>query len=342
LNAYRFSLEWSRIEPEPGQFSIAMLDHYKAVIDGCRARHLTPVVTFSHWTVPIWFAAQGGWTHPDAPDLFARFCEKAARHLAKGIGYGVTLNEPNGLLIGRKLAPPIAMVAQRAMLEAAARRVGSATFVGGPTFEYAPAMQAGLLKGHRAAFSAIKSVRSDLPLGFSIAIADDEVKGPDSLRDSMRQEFYGAWLETAKQDDFLGIQNYQRNIWDAKGLVAPAADASLNSDGFEIVPTSLAGAAIYAHQVTGRPIMVTEHGVVSADDKLRAALIPAALAALKSAMDKGVPVMGYMHWSLMDNFEWVSGYKSRYGLASVDRTTFARTLKPSAAILGKIARTNKL
>jgi beta-glucosidase len=91
LNAYRFSLEWSRVEPEPGQFSLAMLDHYKAIIEGCRARGITPFVTFNHATTPRWFAAAGGWTSPSSPDLFARYCERAARHLGGSIGYAATL-----------------------------------------------------------------------------------------------------------------------------------------------------------------------------------------------------------------------------------------------------------
>ena len=98
----------------------------------------------------------------------------------------------------------------------------------------------------------------------------------------------------------------------------------------------------YAHQATGVPIVVTEHGVGTDDDGVRAAFIPAALAGLKAAMDDGVPVKGYMHWSLLDNFEWIFGYKPRFGLVAVDRTTFQRTPKPSAAVLGAIARRNAL
>lgn len=108
----------------------------------------------------------------------------------------------------------------------------------------------------------------------------------------------------------------------------------------EIYPPSLAGAVRYIHEPTGRPIMVTEHGVYSPDDQQRSALIPAALLHLKQAMDDGVPVLGYIHWSLIDNFEWTSGFKAKLGLASVDRETFKRSLKPSAAIYGSIARRN--
>ena len=127
LNSFRFSLEWARIEPEQGRFSLAMLDHYKAIIDGCRARSVTPVVTFNHFTTPRWFAARGGWTAADAPSLFARFCERAARHLAAGIGYATTLNEPNGVIVAKLVMPPQMVSLSRAMLAAAAKAAGVST-----------------------------------------------------------------------------------------------------------------------------------------------------------------------------------------------------------------------
>ena len=96
----------------------------------------------------------------------------------------------------------------------------------------------------------------------------------------------------------------------------------------------------YAHAVTGRPVMVTEHGLGTDDDTLRSAFIPQALSGLAGAIAEGVPVLGYMHWSLLDNFEWIFGYRPKYGLAAVDRKTFKRTPKPSAAVLGAIARRN--
>ena len=112
--------------------------------------------------------------------------------------------------------------------------------------------------------------------------------------------------------------------------------------GSEIYPASLEGAVRYAHQATGRPVLVTEHGLGTTDDRQRAAFIPPALAGLKRAMDDGVPVLGYIHWSLLDNFEWYFGYAPHFGLVEVDRATFRRTPKPSAAILGAIARGNRL
>jgi len=345
LNSYRFSIEWARIEPEPGRFSTAMLDHYKAMIEGCRERGIMPLVTFNHFAAPRWFAAQGGWLRSDAPDHFARFCERAARHLARDVGYAMTLNEPNLLLLLRSLGlPPAMWEATRASLAAAARACGTGRFVTANVVDLddVDAMQPILLACHRKGRAAIKSVRPDLPVGVTLAVADDEAVGKDSLRDAKRAELYGAWLEAAKGDDFIGVQNYERARWDARGRLPPPPDARRNDMGGEVHPPSLAGAVRYVHAATGLPILVTEHGVGSDDDALRAELIPAALAALKSAIDEGVPVKGYLHWSLLDNFEWVFGYRRRFGLVAVDRSTFERTLKPSARVLGGIAQRNAL
>src|SRR5262249_18744303 len=144
----------------------------------------------------------------------------------------------------------------------------------------------------------------------------------------------------AKQDDFIGVQNYARAIWNAQGQVQPPADTPHNQMGTEIYPASLAGAVRYAHEATGRPVMVTEHGIGIEDDAVRAKFIPEALAGLQQAIADGVPVLGYVHWTLADNFEWVFGFKHKYGLCSIDRATFARTPKPSAAVLGAIAKRN--
>jgi beta-glucosidase len=344
LNAYRFSLEWARIEPEPGVFSTAMLDHYKRMILGCRARGLTPVVTFNHYAAPRWFAALGGWTHAQSPSLFARFCERAARHLAAGIGYAATLNEPNiGTLLHNMLPPPF-FAGLKANLAAAAKAAGSDNFVVANSVlpEDMPLVARNLAAGHRSGRQAIQSVRPDLPVGLTLAMFDDQAAGDAAMRDAKRAELYGLWLEAARGDDFLGVQNYERVVWGAKGKLPPPAGATLNERGSEVYPPSLAGAVRYAHRASGLPILVSEHGVGTSDDRIRARFIPAALRELKAAMDEGVPVLGYIHWSLLDNYEWVVGFDAHMGLVAVDRATFRRTPKPSARLLGAIARRNAL
>lgn len=342
LNTYRFSLEWARIEPEPGLFSIAMLDYYKAIIEGCRARGMMPVVTFNHCTTPRWFAASGGWSNSSSPDIFARFCDRAARHLAAAIGYAITLNEPNGPRLTRGLMPSFVIDLQRKMLEAAARACQSERFVTliSCNPEDIDRMIPSLIKAHQLGKAAIKAARSDLPVGFTLALPDDEPEGPDSMRDARRADVYGDWLEVAKKDDFIGIQNYDRVVWGPKGMAPPPKGRHLSPMGGEVYPPSLAAAVRYAHEATGVPVLVTEHGVSTDDDSIRAELIPAALKELRNAMQSGVVVKGYIHWCLMDNYEWMLGYKMHYGLCSVDRTTFTRTPKNSAAIFSSIAKRN--
>lgn len=344
LNSYRFSLEWPRIEPEQGLFSRAMLDHYKAIIAGCHARGLAPIVTFNHYTTPVWFARMGGWTNPQAPDFFARFCDTAARHLAGGIAVATTLNEPNIMNILKVVLPPQVFGLQHEMLMAAAKAQGVAKFAAGNAIELEDIALSTrhLIAGHKAARAAIKAVRPDLPVGVSLSMFDDEAVGRNSVRDAMRGELYGPWLEAVKGDDFLGVQNYERVIWGDKGRVEAPKGGPVNYMGAEIYAPSLAASVRFAHAATGCPIIVTEHGAGTTDDTVRAALIPAALHDLKVAMDDGVPVKGYVHWSLVDNFEWISGYKVKFGLHSFDPLTFARKAKPSAGVLGAIARANSL
>jgi len=195
--------------------------------------------------------------------------------------------------------------------------------------------------GHRAGKAAIKEARPDLPVGLSIALIDDRVVGPDAtVRDRKRAEVYERWLELAREDDFVGVQNYEAIPYDANGAVPPPEGAPVNGMGSAIDPTSLAGAVRYAYEMTGVPVLVTEHGLSHDDDALRVEFIPPAIAGLLDVIEDGVPVIGYTHWSLLDNFEWIFGYTKFYGLHAVDRETFERTAKPSAAVYASIVRAN--
>lgn len=334
LNTYRFGIEWARIEPEQSMFSIAMLDHYKRIIDACHAQGIRPFVTFNHFTTPIWFAARGGWYAEDGPALYARFCDHAARHLAGGIDHAMTLNEPNLSGVLQEVLPPGLFEADKAMGEAAAKKLGVARFVAGNSlYQSDPKlMQKQLQAAHVAGKAAIKAVRGDLPVGVTLAMIDEQEAEPGSLAASTRERFYGAWLRLARNDDFVGVQNYERHRWTRTGQLPAPEGTHRNYMGSEVYPPSLAGAVRYAHSVAQVPIIVTEHGVGTDDDSVRSWMIPAALDELQKVMDEGVPVKGYCHWSLIDNFEWVFGYKPKFGLHSLDRATFKRTAKPSALV----------
>jgi beta-glucosidase len=170
---------------------------------------------------------------------------------------------------------------------------------------------------------------------------DVVVEGADpAIREKKRRECYERWFELAKNDDFVGVQNYETHLWDSYGLVRAAEGQKTNGMGSAIDPASLAGAVKYAYEQTGVPVLITEHGLLVDDDTDRQKFIPIALSLLLDVMDSGVPVLGYTHWTLIDNFEWIFGYEKKYGLHSFDPKTFERTAKGSAQVLAKIAAEN--
>jgi beta-glucosidase len=340
LNCYRFSVEWSRIEPAKGQFSQAYLDHYRQMVDHCRELGLAPVVTFNHFTTPRWFAAAGGWENPDAPDLFARYCDRVARAMAGGISHALTFNEPNLALGGRWAAspPPAAFTGKiAASVAAAAKASGAERFSLLNAGDPGP-MIPGVVAAHVKARDAIRAVRGNLPIGLSLAIPDNVAVGPDSALDRKRADVYGPFFAVTDKDDFIGIQTYGRAYVGPKGDIDLPADAPRRADGKEWYPQAVGNVVRYAHQATGKPVLVTENGIDAADDTERARFIPSAIASVEAARRDGIPVLGYIHWSLLDNFEWMSGYGPKFGLVSVDRSTFNRKVKPSASLYGHIAQ----
>lgn len=339
LNAYRFSVEWSRIEPAKGQFSQAYLDHYARIVDHCRALGLAPIVTLSHFTSPRWFSAAGGWENKDAPDLFSRFAERVTRAMGAGMSHVLTFNEPNLAMGGRWAAspPPRAFIDRMtASVAAAAKASGSDRFSLLNAGDTAP-MIPGVVAAHVKAREAIRAVRGDLPIGMSLAIPDEVATVPDSAIERKRADVYGPFFAVTDKDDFLGIQTYGRDYIGKDRGVAMPADAPKRPDGREWYPRAVGNVVRYAHKATGKPILVTENGIDAADDAERVRFIPEAIASVEAAMADGVPVLGYIHWSLLDNFEWFMGYGPKFGLVAVDRTSFKRTVKPSARLFGQIA-----
>jgi len=343
FNTYRFSLEWSRIEPEEGFFSRAELEHYRRVLAACHEAGVTPMVTYSHFTVPRWFALKGGWEKTDAPGRFAKFCERATRSLGDMIGYATTLNEPDvAALLGWMSLPNGQTIGQMigSRLPVIRKQLGAPDF---SSFVFADGRLTlpNLLRAHMQGKEAIKAVRSGIPVGVSLAMSDDQPASSGSRVEEKRAAVYGPFLEAARKDDFFGVQTYTRAIVAEKDL-PPPKDSELTQTGWEFYPEALEHTIRYAAQKTGVPIMVTENGIATEDDERRVEYIRRALAGVGRCLDDHVDVRGYIHWSLMDNFEWNSGFKPKFGLIAVDLNTQKRSVKPSAAFLGNIARRNAL
>ena len=342
FNTYRFSLEWARIEPEEGFFSHAELEHYRRMLAACHEHHLTTLLTYSHFSIPRWFAFKGGWQNPTAPDLYARFCEKATRHLGDLVGYASTFNEPDvpQLLNWLNLAGANFTEMFQNGLGKVRKQLNAPEFANFFLGD-GKKIRDGVLAAHHKGRAAMKSVRSDMPVGFNLAMSDDQPAPEDSHLAEKRADVYGPWLEVAKQCDYLGVQVYSRSIVGKKDL-PPPKNGDLTSVGWEFYPECVEHVVRFASKETGVPIMVTENGISTNDDSRRVEYYQRALAGLKRAIDDGVDVRGYVTWSLLDNFEWMSGFEPKFGIVAVDLVTQRRTIKPSGAMLGNIARRNSL
>jgi len=337
LNAFRFSIEWARIEPAENEFSRAALDHYRRVLQACRDSGVMPIVTFHHFTLPRWLHEAGGFASERFPALFERYCDHAAAALGDLIGIACTINEPQGLgssgfLLG--INPP----GHTDDREGAQKTVDN------------------LLEAHRTGAAAIRS-RLHIPVGVTLAMPDIQYEdgaqpGTSSLE--VESRVIDWFLELARADDFIGVQTYTRFRIGPDGPRSPGLDWSdvtremtetdnTTQMGYEDYPQAL-GAAIRraAKACPGVPVLVTESGIATAHDERRIAYMRAALAEVQACLADGIDVRSYLYWSWLDNFEWAFGYAPKFGLVGVDRQTFARHPKPSATWLGAVARNRSL
>jgi beta-glucosidase len=338
LNCYRFGIEWARIEPEPGEFSQAELDHYRRVVASCRAHGLLPILSYNHFTVPRWFAMRGGWERRDSPDLFARYCERATEAIGDLIGMAAPFNEANIQLLIKVLRSTTTeeyRAKRRAMIAAAARATNSRAF-SSILFADPDRIDANLLAAHAKAYQAIKAGPGDFPVGVTLTTQPVEPVGEGSIAQQVEHTLYGGWWDAVNASDFVGVQAYFRFRVDHNGIVPTPPGTPMTDAGYEYYPQALGGAVRLAARKTRKPIYVTESGIAAGDDTRRVAWLDASVAEVKKCLADGIGVKSYVYWSLLDNFEWTQGYTQRFGLVSVGHRTFARTPKPSARHFAQI------
>jgi beta-glucosidase len=324
LNAYRFSLEWSRIEPSKGKFSRAELAHYRRMIETALELGLSPLVTLHHFTHPLWFDQEGHWLNTDAVELFARYVGEACAIL-DDVPWVCTINEPN---IYSQGLGALRIVAQGKPYP----------FDALPDLEIAEA----LVAAHLVAAPIVRELTNSR-VGWSVANqALVAAPGGEPRHAEVQHHFEDMFLEPARGDDFVGVQSYTSQLVNEKGII-PHPDSPDNTlMGWAYRPDALGIAVRHTREVVPNvPILVTENGIATSDDERRIAYTMEALTHLKDAMDDGADVRGYFHWSLLDNFEW-GRWEPTFGLVAVDRETFERRAKPSLAWLGAIARANAI
>jgi len=336
LNAYRFSVEWARIEPERGLISTAALGHYARVADACLARGLAPIVTLHHFTSPLWLAQAGGWDEAEAADRFGEFASQVARHLGDRVAAWCTINEINLASLGFDLAPARRARRLEKLRLALSARIEASRFSTFLTHDgRAPEV---LARAHGLATQAVKA-HSQAPVGLTLALPDlQAVPGGEAAMERTRAITQDAWLDLAAADDFVGVQTYTRELFGPDGRLPPPDGAETTLTGWEVYPEALEHSVRYAAARSGRPVLVTENGIATDHDPLRQDYTSRALEGLARARADGVDVRGYIHWSALDNFEWMHGYGPTFGLIGVDRATQARTVRESARWLGDYAR----
>ena len=317
LDTYRFSLEWSRIEPAEGMVSRAALAHYQRVIDCCHEFGVRPAITIYHFTTPRWFADGGGWRDPASVDRFVRFVEIVLPLLTTA-SHVFTINEPNIL----------------AMIFAG--KEGNQQIQAGALPEPDAVVTDHIIAAHRRAVEVVRA--TGRPVGWPVA--PQQFYADPGAEEVMRAYAYPRetiFLEASRGDDFVGVQAYTRTRITADGPLSAPDDVEQTLTGWEYYPPAIAEAARLAHAITGLPVFVSENGIATADDARRIDYTREALQALHAEVTAGLPLIGYLHWSLLDNYEWGS-YRPTFGLIGWDRETFERHPKPSLAWLGEVAK----
>ncbi len=328
LNAFRFSIAWERIEPRPGEWNEEALDHYRKVVQAARARGLEPIVTLHHTVLPGWLADQGGLLAQGFPDHFARYTARTVRALSSGpagVKWWITLNEPEVLVLAgytEGIWPP-----GKRDLKQTTR-----------------ALDALILAHRQAAHSIRKLGISGLRVGvaknWQVLQAFNRKHPVDRAAASLAHQQYNLRFldavagKDSKTCDFIGLNYYSRNLIRTKPsfpfLERRWADEGPTTDlGWEIHPQGLGQAIQETWKRWKLPILITENGLADAADAQRSQFLDQHLEQLALARRQGVPLLGYLHWSLTDNFEWAEGLTPRFGLVAIDYATQRRTPRPS-------------
>jgi beta-glucosidase len=330
--AHRLSVEWSRIEPAPGEFSRAAIAHYRRVLTALRETGLTAFVTLHHFTLPRWFAAAGGWLAPDAVATFQRYCTRVATELGDLMPFVCTINEPQMIALHGYLEgyhPP--GVANPILWQ----RVGRI-----------------LLDAHHAAVHAVHNASATSAAGLAVQLPllapardDDACR---ALYTHMRHEIVDLYLDGLTgpdRGDWLGVQYYRKQWVDPAAPTRfgqPPPGTPLTQMGWAVHPDGLRQ-ILHRAARTGLPLYITENGIATEDDEERVDYLRTHLRAVAQAVAEGVDVRGYLHWSAFDNFEWAEGYRPTFGLIAVDRSgDFARVPKRSAYAFARVATTGRL
>jgi len=331
MNAYRFSLEWSRIEPEQGKFNSEEIEHYKEVLLALRRKNIIPFVTLNHFTLPIWFTEKGGWLNSKSSGYFEKYTKEVVKRLGEYVTFWITINEPlvyagNSYFSGKW--PP-----QKKSFFSAARAIRN------------------LIKAHKKSYYSIHKLSSSARVGIAknnIFFEPYKNKVINKVIVKVVDYFWNRYFLNAiqKELDFLGLNYYFHNrirfkFSSFKKWKNNNDNKKVTDTGWEIYPEGiyfvLKGLKEYR-----KPIYITENGLADAKDRFREDFIKDHLCNIHKAIREEVDVRGYFHWSFMDNLEWDKGYGKKFGLIEIDFDTLERKIRPSANYYAKTCKENGL
>ena len=312
LNSYRFSLEWSRIEPEKGKFDKEAIDHYRKMIRVLRTYNIEPFVTLWHWTEPKWFAKSGGFANPKSVKYFARFARKVVYSFGDDVEFIITQNEPEIFTMNsyfRGIWPP-----QRKNIFTSLRVFNN------------------LIRAHKAAYDDIKKINPHIRVGIAKNNTYFEAYKNKFLNKILKRIADKVWNEyylnkISDHQDFIGLNYYFHNR--INGWFNHNENRAVSDLGWELYPKGIFYTLCELKKYK-KPIYITENGLADIGDKFRAQYIEKILKSVNLAIRDGVDVRGYMHWSLIDNFEWAEGFWPRFGLVEIDYETQERIPRESA------------
>lgn len=321
MNAFRFSIEWSRVEPSEGAWDAAAIDHYKKYIQSLKKRGIEPIVTLFHFTLPVWFTELGGFEKRKNVGYFIRFVEKIMTELGAHLRFVITINEPSVYASESYLTgnwPP----------NIQSKRTSFAVLNN-------------LAYAHKKSRQIIKHLQRRARV--SVAYNSNYVYAGDDAWLSRTSASIMQWgvddyflRKVAKHCDFLGVNYYFSSR--VYGYRVHNPNNQLSDLGWDVAPENLEYALVRLWDKYKLPIIITENGIADCDDELRQDWIVKTIAAMQNAMSQDVKLLGYLHWSLLDNFEWAYGRWPRFGLVEVDYKTMGRKFRPSAKWFAKVIK----
>lgn len=319
MNAFRFSIEWSRIEPEEGKWDRKAVEHYRTYIQELRKRNIEPVMTLLHFTLPTWFAKKGGFEHKKNIRFFVRYAEYVMTQIARDVTYVITINEPEIYAVQGYLTSEW------------------------PPQKHSKILALKVLNNQLAAHNKVARMIHAIGRTYKVSIAKNTAHyyaADDTRMTKVNLKFHRFVQEDYVMKrvvgtcDFIGLNYYFANRMEGRRI---KNENTRTSDlGWDMQPAKIQDVLVRLSKKYNKPIIITENGLADMHDKERRWWIAHTLVAMDAAIKKGVKLEGYLHWSLLDNFEWAYGKWPRFGLVSVNYETMERRIRPSAKWFGTI------